>query len=330
MRYASTYIVDWHEDWSRQTFPVDTRVRLGRAAWALVTYDGPAILNGAVPARRAYVDLFAAAALHRRGRFVLIADPTWEPGSRRLDRLLGARHEQPGRDAPPITRPALQRAVVSLVDGPSVHYAVLSHYETESLAEVWGLDRGRIHFVPFCATRNEAEVGAGGGGVFAGGNSLRDYRALAEAAGSIHGPVTIATSIEAPAATAARFAHMSAADYEAAALAADVVVVPLMSGTTRSAGQQTYLNAMLRGQAVVVTQAPGVDDYLVHGQTGLVVGNDPSDLAGAINALLADRALRARLGAAARAAVLAQFRRRDYYDRLLNLASRLSGSVTDD
>jgi glycosyltransferase involved in cell wall biosynthesis len=326
MTFVSTYIVPGHRAWSERTYGVDTRSRLGHAAWALAHRQGPAILNGAVPARRAYIDLFAAAARRPRGQLVLIAEPTWEPGSRRLDRLLGQRAEQPGLDAAPITRRPLQRALTSLIDGPGVHYAVLSRHETASLADVWALDPKRVHFVQFCATRAPHERAHGGGGVFAGGTSLRDYRALAEAAGSINAPVRIATHLRPPARSTARVAPLIAGDYEAAALAADIVVVPLIAATSRSAGQQTYLNAMLRGQPVVVTRAPGVEDYVTHDHTGLVVDNEPRALTGAINALLADPERRAHIGAAARAAVLERFQRDHYFDRLLSLASRLTGS----
>lgn len=325
MTFVSTYIVPGHRAWSERTYGVDTRRRLGPAAWTLLRRRGPAILNGAVSARRAYIDLFAAAARRRRGQLVLIADPNWEPGSRRLDRLLGQRAEQPGIDAAPVTRRSLQWALTTLVDGPTVHYAVISRHEAVSFAEIGALDPERVHFVEFCATRGAHERARGGGGVFAGGNSLRDYRALAEAAGSINAPVRIATQLPPPPRSSARIGPLAAADYEAAALAADVVVVPLLAATVHSAGQQTYLNAMLRGQAVVVTRAPGVEDYVTHNRTGLVVDNEPRALAEAINGLLADPERRARIGAAARARALERFQRDHYFDRLLSLASCLAG-----
>lgn len=59
-----------------------------------------------------------------------------------------------------------------------------------------------------------------------------------------------------------------------------VVVVPLRLGLARSAGQQTYLNAMALGKLVVVSDVPGVRDHITHGETGLIVpAGDPDALA---------------------------------------------------
>jgi glycosyltransferase involved in cell wall biosynthesis len=64
------------------------------------------------------------------------------------------------------------------------------------------------------------------------------------------------------------------------------------------------LEAMAAGCPIVVTAVGGNVDLIHHLQTGLVVPpNDEAALRAAIGRLLADRALAARLGAAARAAV---------------------------
>jgi glycosyltransferase involved in cell wall biosynthesis len=52
-------------------------------------------------------------------------------------------------------------------------------------------------------------------------------------------------------------------------MGARLVVVPI-AVAERSAGQQTYLNAMAAGKPVIVTDAPGVRDYVEHGVTGLI------------------------------------------------------------
>jgi Glycosyl transferases group 1 len=323
VRYASTYVASWHPEWSSRVRAVVTERDLASAAWTLACHRGPAILNGAVSARRAYIDLFAAGWLRHRGQPLIIADATWEPGSRRLDRLLHARMAEIAQDTPPIARRLVRSALMGLIDGQTVHYAVLSSDELRLLPETWGMDSRRVHFVPFCATGEIDVLSQGGGGVFAGGNSLRDYRALLDAVDSIAAPVTIATGLRPPAETRARFGAMPPQEYDRAALAADIVVVPLLRDTARSAGQQTYLNAMLRGQPVIVTRAPGVDDYVTDGQTGLIVDNEPRALAEAISGLFGNPGLAHRLGAAGRAEVLSKFQPRNYYDRLLGLVGRL-------
>ena len=67
---------------------------------------------------------------------------------------------------------------------------------------------------------------------------------------------------------------------------ARIVVVPLQAGVRRSAGQQTYLNAMALGKVVIVTDSPGACDYVTHEVDGLVVPpGDASALAEAVERL---------------------------------------------
>ena len=59
------------------------------------------------------------------------------------------------------------------------------------------------------------------------------------------------------------------------------------------------LEAMATGTAVVCTDAHGNRDFCVDGENCLLVGGRIEEVRGAIERLLADRALRERLGAAA-------------------------------
>lgn len=75
------------------------------------------------------------------------------------------------------------------------------------------------------------------------------------------------------------------------------VLVALNQGKTtcsarRSAGQASYLNAIALGKPVVVTDAPGVRDYVDHRRTGLIVPpGDPIALREAVNWTLAPETL---------------------------------------
>jgi glycosyltransferase involved in cell wall biosynthesis len=82
--------------------------------------------------------------------------------------------------------------------------------------------------------------------------------------------------------------------------AASVVCVP----SRREGFGLACAEAMAHGRPVVATAVGGLTDLVEHEVTGLVVPpRDPAALRAAIERLLGDRALRARLGAAARAHV---------------------------
>jgi Glycosyl transferases group 1 len=323
-QYTSTYVYPWHAEWCARAESIDVRQGRAAALARLAISRGPAILHGASGFNRGYVDLLGAAVLSRRGYPVLLADATWQAGSRALDRLLRAPAPVGADEAPRHGRRLGLRAI-RMLDGAKVHYAVLSRHELDTFPRVWGVDPNRVHFTPFCATARTLAHEPTGDGVLASGNSLRDYRALLRAAPEINAKVTLATRLRLPPITAgnieARF--MPAAEHDARGRSAAVVVVPLLAGTERSAGQQTYLNAMGRGKPVVVTDAPGVRDYVTHGETGLIVPNEPEALADAVNRLLADRVLSRRLGDAARADVRSRFVVGAYVTRLLELADQV-------
>ena len=65
-------------------------------------------------------------------------------------------------------------------------------------------------------------------------------------------------------------------------------VVPLLD-SVRSAGQQTYLNAMLLKKIVIVTDAPGVRDYIEPGVTGLIVPPQAGELRAVVQHVLSER-----------------------------------------
>jgi glycosyltransferase involved in cell wall biosynthesis len=115
---------------------------------------------------------------------------------------------------------------------------------------------------------------------------------------------------------------VDATRYDELLRAASVVVVPIEARRDRSAGQQTYLNAMALGKPVVVTDALGVREYVEDGRTGLIVPpGDPSALRTALQWLLdpANSAEVTALGARARAVALERFGPDEYVRRLLEV-----------
>ena len=248
---------------------------------------------------------------------VLMTDASWRRGTNALDRL---------------TRATAVRAM----RGEHMTFCVLSSWELERFPSKWGVPADRVRFTPFCFTLPEPELDLPvryEGGVFVGGglrrgrrrDPLRDYRPLIEAAPRLEVPITIASNeldstslpsnVRAGPVTRERFAGLLRE--------AGVVVVPIRAGIDRSAGQQTYLNAMALGKLVIVTDTPGVRDYIDDRETGLIVPpGDPEALAAAIRWTIdpANRGEVERIRVRARDVTRARFSRRNYISHLLRVA----------
>ena len=286
-------------------------------AWAARRYR-TLVLLGSLGRRDLYRDLVIAVLVrrctNRRARIVL-TDCTWSPGSatlaggrRWLQRLLVVGH----------------RALVRAVDGPSTVFCVLTEAERRIFPAAWQVPAGRVVATPFSHTMWDHEdlVPPRGDYVFAGGDSMRDYDLLVEACRGLDAPVVIATRLPVADPPAnVRVSAMSHEDYVQALLGAGVVVVPLRDDGHRSAGQQTYLNAMLLGKPVVVTDSLGVRELVTDGVDGFVSAADPVALRAALERCLSRSADELdELGRVARQSVLRSSRPTDYLARLLDVA----------
>jgi Glycosyl transferases group 1 len=213
-----------------------------------------AVLNG-----HSRSDQMLAAVLRRtrpRSRIV-IADCSWKGQSSRLDG--------------PVRRMGLR-----LIDSPRVVYCVLSSDEKLLFPHTWGVDSERVFLTHWFHTLTQEELAAptrDDGYVFAGGDSLRDYRPLIELSRRLSLPVRVATRIEPSSALPLNvtMGPVSEDEYVDLMRRSSVVVVPLQPTRERSAGQTSYLNAMAMGKLVIVTEGTGVRDYVDHGITGLIV-----------------------------------------------------------
>lgn len=89
---------------------------------------------------------------------------------------------------------------------------------------------------------------------------------------------------------------------------ADICVVPSLYDNS----PYTCLEAMSCGRAVVGTSSGGTAEYIVHGESGIIVPpKDSASLAKAMISLLLDKKERLRLGNNARSRVLVNFQRRE-------------------
>jgi Glycosyl transferases group 1 len=263
------------------------------------------LLNGS-----GHLDQFAAAllALQRSSGAIVISDCTWQRGTWWLDRLiccLGLR----------------------AMDSPRTTYCVLSSDEVTLFPQTWGVDPSHVVFTPFCFTLTADELAAptsSTGTVFSGGDSLRDYGPLLSAAATLKFELMLAVQRPPQPQRAlpenVRATSVPHGGFIELMRHASVVVVPLRPGIERSAGQQTYLNAMALGKLVITTDSPGARDYIEHGLTGLIVApGDTDSIANALTwALDPSRAREvAEIGARAQQVVLSRFRPADYFRRLV-------------
>lgn len=87
---------------------------------------------------------------------------------------------------------------------------------------------------------------------------------------------------------------------------------------------KSLIEAAACGRAAVTTDMPGCKDIVLDGETGFVVPpRDPEALAQALDRLIGDGALRARLGAAARAHAEQGFGEKTITSRIVEVYSRL-------
>ncbi len=262
------------------------------------------ILNGSVGRRQRYRDLVFAILLNctRHPPPVLIQDATWEPGSEAL-----------AQEFPLLKRwlPRLARLAISALDGPHVRYAVLSTDEVRTFGQVWGVDPERVVFQPFPHTLGtyEGMATTDEGYVFAGGNSMRDYGLLGQALVGTDIPLRAAARWNVPAALVNVQASSTSHDTFMRMMAHSHAVVVPMRRCVRSAGQSTYLNGMALHKPVIVTEAPGVHDYIRHGETGIIVPHDAQQLRAALQHVMdpANADFYRAMGERAQAEVLSRF-----------------------
>lgn len=203
------------------------------------------------------------------------------------------------RPASPVWR--IKTSLFRWVSRRAVGILTNSSAEVGLIARRFALPESQLRFVPMYTTLpHPGRKPENDGTVVSIGRTLRDLDTLVEAARRIPAPVVI---------VAGRRDRMPAAlppnvqvfreiplekTYELLGRAA-VAVAPLRA-TERSTGQVFIFEAMAMGKPVVATRSIGTTDYLRDGENGLLVEpGDAHGLADAVNRLLTDSALAARL-----------------------------------
>ncbi|MGE5707126.1 MAG: glycosyltransferase [Bacteroidota bacterium] len=299
------------KEWGERLTMVDPEA-FSRGRFLLQLYQAAGrsramILNGSIAG---YRDVLAAMLIARRSRrpILILTDCTWKVGDSRIDRFL-------------------RRLGIRLIDRPEVYYCVLSSHEAERFPRTWGVAPRKVFFTPWYHGLSEADLEAPtseDGAIFAGGDSLRDYGPLLEAARGLPVEVIIGSrffrSESAP--PNVTIGPVSPQRYVELARRASAVVVPLEAREDRSAGQCTYLNAMAFGKVAIVTDVLGVRDYIEHRKTGWIVPpHDPEALREALRWVSDpnNREEVKRIGARAREVARNRFGPDNYSARLLDV-----------
>lgn len=178
----------------------------------------------------------------------------------------------------------LERTAVRLADRSIDRYIVLSSEEIEAFPRIWKVSKDKVSFIPFFYTLLEDELrqpARKGQHIFAGGNSMRDYAPLIEAARRLPDTRFILATREIDRSCrlpenieAGQIPHD---EFMEAMRSAAAVVVPIKQGLSRAAGQQTYLNAMMYGKPTIVSPDFGVRDHIEHGRNGWISTHTQDD-----------------------------------------------------
>lgn len=184
----------------------------------------------------------------------------------------------------------------------------------------------RVHHVPlgidthfFRVQPNSSELGLV---VSAGNDRHRDHGLLVRAVRKVPGArLEIATRLPVDPSVARKdLSHGQIRDLYARAAVVAVATTP----NVHASGLTVMLEAMASGRPVVIPDTPGLTDYIVVGQTGMVypVGDEDA-LAGCVRKLLADPAMAAEMGCAGRRRVENEYSTELQAARLAELVLRM-------
>ncbi len=202
--------------------------------------------------------------------------------------------------------------LLSQIDRANDHYVIFSRSEVDLYAERLGIDRSRMHYLPYgewgrIATLPWAISGENiGGYYFAGGYSNRDYRVLVEAFRTIRARLVIICSRLNRDLDGVSLPHnvnvlydVSRAVFEAYAQGAKAGIVSLKHDTGAS-GQSVVLILMRHAKCVIANDAGAVRDYIEPGVSGYLLKDFAADLPQVIARIEQDGGTAEALGKAAR------------------------------
>ena len=208
----------------------------------------------------------------------------------------------------PLRRRTRRFILVQLLRSAS-RAVVFSQRQRQLYAKEFTAAADRFVIIPYYPTVFDEQFAVVEGDyVFAGGDFTRDYKTFLEAVRPLPYRIVIAafhrhyfTGIQIP--PNVEILTTSHTGYLRLTAEAGAVVVPLKSGLLRAGGEQTYLNAMALGKAVIVADDIGADEYIENGVSGIVLKpGDPETLRTAIATVMENRVLARTMGQKAKLA----------------------------
>lgn len=205
--------------------------------------------------------------------------------------------------------------MASRLDGSGDHYIVFSQTEIELYRSRLGIDRERLHYLPYGDWRAPAPAAAGApdaalpganrGYYFAGGYSNRDYVSLIAAFRAIDAPLVIVCSalnneidgIDLPP-NVTVLRDLPSERFEAYLARAKACILPLKHDTGAS-GQSVMLRAMRNGKPVFASDFGSIRSYIEDGVSGCLVNDMARELPGIVARIERDPQMAERLGRSA-------------------------------
>lgn len=218
----------------------------------------------------------------------------------------------------------LKRNLLKLIDT----MIVFTTQEIKNYAEYFKLDEAKYRFVYFGHTLSGYDFTIEKGDyIFCSGNGIRDYKVFINAVREIDFkaliPVkdkSVLAGIDIP--KNVQIMTVSPQEYRQLMAGSYMTVVPIKKGLMIGGGLQSYLNAMVMGKSVVVSNVAGVEDYVTHKETGLIVPPDDENvLREAIMYLLNNEAEADAIGKRAKKIVTEKYTLENYIKSFFKIIS---------
>jgi glycosyltransferase involved in cell wall biosynthesis len=182
---------------------------------------------------------------------------------------------------------------------PELEFIAFSDAERRNLVDVVGLPVERVHRVVYRGTlRGPAGPSPGGGYVFTGGYSNRDYDTFFAAVHALREPVVVAASalngLATPPPDVELHLDVSWDEFEEFVASCELLVLPLRPGG-EACGQGVLVRAIHHRRPVVATRHDSLIAYFGDDYAGFVPPADPGAMRVAIERGLHDDAFRRRL-----------------------------------